>query len=136
MAVFDEIKAANRRAQRRLKQTPTAVAARYDRKSGRVPVNLGAGMVLTFCPKNVEGLERATPKQLSQIEISPSGFGQYLPMLDADLNLPALVEGVLGSKKWMASRLGASGGRVTSIAKKHAARANGKLGGRPRKAVG
>jgi predicted component of type VI protein secretion system len=98
MAVFDEIKAANRRAQQRLKQTPTAVAARYDRKSGRVQVNLGAGMVLTFSPKNVEGLEHATPKQLSQIEISPSGFGLYFPVLDADLNLPALLEGVLGSK--------------------------------------
>ena len=36
-------------------------------------------MVLTFCPKNVEGLKRATPKQLSQIEISPSGFGLDLP---------------------------------------------------------
>jgi hypothetical protein len=135
MAVSDEFKAANRRAQRRRKHTPTAVAARYDRKSGRVQVNLGAGMDLTFSPKNVEGLEHATPNQLSKIEISPSGFGLYFPMLDADLYLPAFLEGVLGSKKWMAARLGAEGGHKTSVAKKRAARANGKLGGRPRRAI-
>jgi hypothetical protein len=35
---------------------------------------------LTFSPKNVEGLEHATPNQLSKIEISPSGFGLYFPM--------------------------------------------------------
>src|SRR5215469_7105506 len=107
MAVSDEFKAANRRAQRRRKPTPTAVAARYDRKSGRVQVNLGAGMDLTFSPQNVAGLEQATPNQLSKIQISPSGFGLYFPMLDADLYLRALLEGVLGSKKWMAARLGA-----------------------------
>ena len=92
-------------------------------------------MDLTFSRKNVEGLEHATPNQLSKIEISPSGFGLYFPMLDADLYLPALLEAVLGSKKWMAARLGAEGGPKTSVAKKRAARANGKLGGRPRRAI-
>jgi len=35
----------------------------------------------------------------------------------------------------MASRLGAAGGKVSSAPKRAAARANGKLGGRPRKSV-
>ena len=135
MALSDEFKAANRRAKRKRKLTPSAVSSRYDRKSGRVQVNLGSGMELRFSPQNVEGLENATPTQLSKIEISPSGFGLHFPQLDADVDLPALLEGVLGSKRWMASRLGASGGGMTSVAKKRAARANGKLGGRPRKAV-
>jgi hypothetical protein len=47
-----------------------------------------------------------------------------------------LLEGILGSKKWMAARLGAVGGKQTSTEKKKVPRANGKLGGRPRKAVG
>src|SRR5215469_14737320 len=111
MALSDEFKAANLRAQRRLKQTPTAVAARYDRKSGRVRVDLGSEVELTFCPARVEGLQNATQAELSKIEISPTGFGLYFSMLDADIHLPALLEGVLGSKKWMASRLGSSGGR-------------------------
>ena len=40
-----------------------------------------------------QGLEHATPNQLSKFEISPSGFGLYFPMLDADLYWP------VGSKK-------------------------------------
>jgi len=136
MALSEECKAANRRAQRRLKQTPAARAARYDRTSGRIAISLGSGVDLMVSPQNVEGLEHATPAQLSAIRISPSGFGLYFPKLDADIYLPALLEGVLGSKKWMASRLGSLGGQQTSTAKKRAARANGKLGGRPRKVVG
>jgi hypothetical protein len=136
MALSDEFRAANRRAQRRLKQGLTAVSAGYDRKSNRVVVRLGPGIELTFAPKDVEGLESASAAQLDKIEISPSGLGLHFPKIDADIYLPALLEGVLGSKKWMASRLGVKGGQKTSIAKKRASRANGKLGGRPRKAVG
>jgi hypothetical protein len=93
-------------------------------------------MELMFSPTNIEGLEYATADQLGKIEISPSGFGLYFPKLDVDIYLPALLERVLGSKKWMAARLGAAGGLKTSVAKKRAARSNGKLGGRPRKVVG
>jgi len=49
--------------------------------------------------------------------------------------LPALLEGFLGSKAWMAARLGERGGRAATPAKTAASRANGKLGGRPRKVV-
>ena len=136
MALSEEFRAANRRAQRRLKQGPTAVLARYERKSDRVVVRLGSGIELKFAPRDVQGLEDATAQGLGTIEISPSGLGLYFPELDADVYLPALLEGVLGSKKWMAARLGAVGGSKSSVAKKRASRANGKLGGRPKKAVG
>jgi hypothetical protein len=86
-----------------------------------------------FSPKNAQGLEHATPTQLAAIEISPSGYGIHFPKLDADLYLPALLEGFLGSRKWMAARLGAAGGSSRSKPKAAAARANGTLGGRPRK---
>jgi hypothetical protein len=56
--------------------------------------------------------------------------------VDADLYVPAILEGFLGSKKWMASRLGRIGGQSRSRAKKAASRTNGRLGGRPRKALG
>jgi hypothetical protein len=81
-------------------------------------------------------LENSRPSQLDEIEISPSGFGIHFPKLDADIYLPALLEGVLGSKKWMASRLGQIGGQSRSRAKKAASRANGRLGGRPKKRAG
>jgi hypothetical protein len=60
-------------------------------------------------------------------------LGLHFPTLDADLYLPSLLEGFLGSRRWMAAQLGKAGGSVTSSAKTAAARANGKRGGRPRK---
>ena len=88
---------------------------------------------VSFSPRDAQGLEEATPLQLQEIEISPSGFGIHFPKLNADLYLPAILQGFLGSRKWMASRLGQAGGKSRSPAKRAASRANGKLGGRPRK---
>ncbi len=41
--------------------------------------------------------------------------------------------GFLGSRNWMASRLGAEGGKSRSAAKIAAAKRNGRKGGRPKK---
>ncbi|WP_213807608.1 DUF2442 domain-containing protein [Granulicella sp. dw_53] len=126
---------ANQRAAQLQATTPLATAARYDRKSDRVILSLNTNLEIMFSPKNAQGLEHATPAQLTTIEISPSGYGIHFPKLDADLYLPALLEGFLGSRKWMAARLGAEGGKTRTRAKAAAARSNGALGGRPRKAA-
>lgn len=129
------LKLANRRAQSLQASVPRAIAARFERRSGRVVVDLGPNIALTFSPENVHGLENAVPSQLNRIEISPSGFGLHFPRLDADIYIPALLEGCLGSKRWMAAHLGRSGGQSRSSAKKRASRANGALGGRPRRRI-
>jgi Protein of unknown function (DUF2442) len=131
MVTRDEFNRANARAARR--NGPTAVAARYDRRSGQVVVSLSTGIDVAFSPRKAQGLRTAKPAQLEAIEISPSGLGLHFPKLDADLYLPALLEGFLGSKRWMAARMGEHGGRARSAAKAAASRENGKLGGRPRK---
>jgi hypothetical protein len=113
--------------------TPAATSAYFDRKSGNIIIKLSTGVGIFFSPKDAQGLEDATPAQLSEIEITPSGFGLRFPMLDADLYIPAILEGFLGSRKWMAARLGSAGGSSRSKPKATAARANGSLGGRPRK---
>ena len=77
----------------------------------------------------------ASPDSLADIEISPAGLGLHWPRLDADLYVPALLQGVFGSKSWMARQLGAEGGRSRTIAKVAASRQNGRKGGRPRKAA-
>jgi hypothetical protein len=130
---MDEFELATKRGERRRAAGPAAVAARYDRARDRVVVELSSGYEIAFAPRRAQGLERAKPSDLDPIEISPSGFGLHFPKLDADLWLPALLEGVFGSRRWMAARLGARGGKAKSKAKARAARANGKLGGRPRK---
>ena len=98
-------------------------------------IKLSNGLGIFFSPQDAQGLEDATPAQLNEIEINSSGFGLYFPKLDADIHVPALLEGSLGSRKWMAARLGAQGGKARSLAKRTAARANGALGGRPRKSA-
>jgi hypothetical protein len=131
----DNLERANHRGRELQADIPRALSARYDAKSGQVVIDLSSRVTLSFSPRDAQGLANARPSQLDEIEISPSGFGIYFPKLDADLYLPGLLEGFLGSKKWMAARLGQIGGQSQSKAKRAASRANGKLGGRPRRAA-
>jgi hypothetical protein len=116
-----------------LRETGYAVSARYDRRRSRVIVGLNTGVELSFPTKLAEGLAGATPERLAEIQISPAGLGLHWPQLDADVYVPALLQGVLGSKNWMARQLGANGGRSRTDAKVAASRENGLKGGRPRK---
>jgi hypothetical protein len=134
MAIRDEeFHAANRRAVGRLRRTPIATAVRYDRRIGRIVIDLSSGLEVAFRANDAQGLEHAKPSELSKIEISPSGLGIHFPLLDADIYLPALLEGFLGSRRWMAAQMGKAGGKASTKAKAAASRRNGKLGGRPRK---
>ncbi len=128
----DEFEAAERRADATLLATPYATNVHYDRRRDRVVIGLSTGIEVSFRPRDAQGLERAKPHQLDKIEISPSGLGIHFPKLDADIYLPALLEGFLGSKRWFAAQIGKIGGSVSSKAKAEAARRNGKLGGRPK----
>lgn len=85
-----------------------------------------------FPPELVQGLVDASPDDLAQVELTPSGEGLHWETLDVDLSIPSLILGIFGTKAWMAE-LGSRGGSVTSTAKARAARQNGKRGGRPRK---
>ena len=130
MAKADEFRDAVRRAAERRAKEPLAVGARYDRRRDRVIVSLDAGIELAFPSGMAQGLQGAASVDLANIELSPSGFGIHFPRLDAHLYVPDLLQGVLGSKSWMAAQLGARGGRSRSRAKAAAAGANGKRGGR------
>ena len=132
MTSREEFERANRRAAGLRSTMPVATAARYDRRLGRVVIRLNSGLDVAFSPRDAQGFEKATAAQFRDIEISPSGFGINFPQLDADIDLPALLQGFLGSRAWMAARLGAIGGKSRSAAKLSAARRNGKLGGRPK----
>jgi Protein of unknown function (DUF2442) len=135
MAGYDEFEMANRRGERMRVAVPKAIAARYDRATGRVVIHLSSRLDVSFSPYDAQGLENAKPSQLDEIEISPSGLGIHFPKLDADLYLPSLLEGFLGSTRWTASRMGRVGGKSRSAAKRAASKANGRMGGRPKKAA-
>jgi hypothetical protein len=127
------IDAANRRGAALKAAFPAAVSVRYDRRVARVVIALASGLELAFSPKQVQGLQQAQAAELADAEISPSGLGIHFPHLDTDIYLPSLLEGFLGSRRWMAAEIGKLGGRASTEAKAAAARENGKLGGRPKK---
>jgi hypothetical protein len=132
MVTEQEIRQSDRRTAG-LRENGFAVAARYDRRAARVVVKLSTGVEIAFPAKLAEGLAGASADDLAIIEISPAGLGLHWPKLDADLYVPALLQGVFGSRHFMAAELGAAGGKARSQAKAAAAQANGQKGGRPRK---
>jgi hypothetical protein len=124
--------AAKARGDERLKG-PRAQSAYYDGRRDRVVVCLTTGMEITFPPRLIQGLARAKTEDLNDIQVTPAGLGVHFPKLDADIYVPALLEGVLGSASWMARLMGSKGGKSRSARKRASARENGKRGGRPRK---
>lgn len=118
-----------------LLQAGHAVKARYDRRTERIVVGLSNGVQIAFPVNLAEGLADGSADDLNEIEITPTGLGLHWPKLDADVYVPALMQGVFGSKKWMAAELGAVGGRASTAAKVAAARENGRKGGRPRRSA-
>lgn len=119
---------------RKLREGPLAKAVEYRSEPAldMFILKLTDGSRRMFPREDLQGLETGTPSQLSRVEIVGGGTGLYWPELDADLYVPALLQGIYGTKLWMA-KIGSRGGSATSPAKKKAARANGKLGGRPRR---
>jgi len=118
-----------------LKTSPVALAAHYEPKIGQVIITLNTGLQFLLDPAKTEGLQGASRAALSKLEIVGPGLGVYFPKLDVDIYVPGLLQGHFGSKRWAAAQLGRAGGRAKSKDKTAAARANGKLGGRPRKAA-
>lgn len=111
-----------------------AVEVYYDQGSYRVVVILSNDTDFRFSPSSVQELAGASPDEIAQVEVSPSGRTLRWKKLDADLSLPGLMMGIFGTKMWMA-HLGREGGQATSPVKAAAARLNGLKGGRPKKAV-
>ncbi len=123
---------ATRRGKAETAKGAHAVTARYDKATRRVVVELANGVTLLVPARLIEGLRDGAAKDLAKIEILGAGSGLYWPKLEVDVGVGGLLAGVFGSKEWMAE-LGRAGGKVSSEAKRTAARANGALGGRPRK---
>jgi hypothetical protein len=126
-----QIDAALERGRTARLQEPRATAARYDRRSGRVIVELANGCTFAFPPHLAQGLEAASDEQLSQVEILGAGSGLHWEAFDADLSIPGLLAGLFGTKAYMAQQAG----RARSPAKAAAARTNGAKGGRPRRSA-
>ena len=115
---------------------PRASAARYDRRSDRIVIELLNGCAYAFPAHLVQDLQGASEDDLARVETDKIGLNLHWPALDVDLYVPALVAGIFGTRAWMAGELARIAGSRKSPAKAAAARANGAKGGRPRKTAG
>jgi len=110
----ETFEAAKARGRARLRG-PHAESAHYDAGRNRVVVRLTTGIEIAFAPRDVEGLQHASAEDLRSIEVEALGLGVHFPTLDADLYVPALLKGILGSKRWMAERVASAAGRVRGL---------------------
>jgi hypothetical protein len=117
-----EFDAITRRTAHRIKHQLLAVDARYDRRHERLMITLNSGAVVGFPLSALPGLEQATPDDLRKIEIEGGGYGLRVASLDADISIPMLLADQLGSTIMR-----------RAVARANASKANGRLGGRPRK---
>jgi hypothetical protein len=117
-----------------LRNEPLVTAVEYKSGPGLdlIILKLSDGRRHVIPRELLQGLESGTTKQIANVEIVGRGTGLHWPDLDADLYVPALLRGVYGTRRWMA-QIGRNGGLAKSPAKKKAARANGSLGGRPKR---
>jgi hypothetical protein len=108
-----------------------AIRVQYEAKGDLVSLYFADGLRVSIPRKQLQGLERANPSQLSKIEIVGNGTGLHWPLLDVDHYVLGLLEHRFGTKRWM-NEIGRRGGLAKSAAKTKAARRNGLKGGRPR----
>ncbi|MCC6196482.1 MAG: DUF2442 domain-containing protein [Burkholderiales bacterium] len=110
-----------------------AASVTYDARTARLRIELVCGVGVSIPVAKIEDLADVPASVIRTVRMQAGGYGLYWPSLDLDIAVPELVAGCFGSRTWM-SALARQGGKVSSPAKRRAARANGKLGGRPRKA--
>lgn len=110
-----------------------ATSARFDADHDAIVVELSNGAFVGFPVEKLQGLQGANASQLNNIVVEAMGLGLHWPDIDADLYVPTLMDGIFGSRKWMAAQLGLAGGKAKSDAKATASRLNGLKGGRPKK---
>jgi hypothetical protein len=118
----EDFEAITLRSAARMKRQLLAVSARYDRRAARVMISLNNGAVVGFQLSALPGLETAMPEDLRHIEVEGGGYGLRVETLDADISVPQLLADQLGSTIMK-----------RAIVRSEASRANGRLGGRPRK---
>lgn len=102
-----------------------AVRANFLPAENAVEIQLNNGLVARIPVALVPGLGDASLQDLMGLRLEGDGYGLHVPAIDADISIPSLFSELLGSHAMS-----------QAVARRAASRANGRLGGRPRKAVG
>lgn len=124
MAEFVEVDemAFARKGRAAVLKSPYAVSARYLAPRKRVVIVLDSGVEFSFESERAFGLQGASDDDLRDVLIDGAGGTLSFPRLDADFSVARLLESVLGPTQWSRRE-----------ARAKASRANGRLGGRPKR---
>ena len=99
---------------------PHALSARFDRRNHKVWVRLNSGIDFSFDPRLAYGLQGAAADDLVGVIVEGAGSTLHIPKLDADFSVARILEPLVWTRREK---------------REVASRANGKRGGRPRKAA-
>jgi hypothetical protein len=108
---------------------PTAKTIQYE--AGRIYIELVSGWDFSFSPEEFEEFNLANETDLKTVRL----LGQHTmtcPNLDVHIGIGSIIIKLLG-EKFIESEISRKRGKIKSERKQNASRANGKLGGRPRK---
>lgn len=125
-----QLDAAKKRWEAERAERTAPAAVRFDPVSERVIVDFTNGASFLFPARSLEGLEQATAKELSEVQLLGE-TGLHWESLDVDYSIAGLMGGIFGSRLFMEAQR--RGGQSKSPAKVSASRTNGLKGGRPRK---
>lgn len=129
--VLAQIAAARQRAHAR---QPIASEAAFERAKRRLRITLTNGTVVLVPIALIAPLRCATDRELTEVSVGVAGVSLRWERLDEDLSISALVQLALG-REILLRASGAAGGSARTKVKAEASRANGLLGGRPRKGL-
>lgn len=92
---------ATKRGEKVLREEPTAISVRYDKRQKRIVINLNSGAIFIFPPKLAQGLCDADEKDLADVKILGHGFVIEWTILDVHFSVKGLLSGIFGNKDWM-----------------------------------
>jgi hypothetical protein len=113
-----QMREAEERMSKHVAENPVAISATFNSQDGRVAIELSNGASFAIPARIIQGLENASDNDLTTIEITASGMGLYFPAVDADILVAPLLAGVLGTRSFMAQRLGRAGGPAAAFPKR------------------
>jgi hypothetical protein len=111
---------------------PQACNVLYESTSRKIVIEFDNGCKFE-CPISLlQGVCDLSDNEISQVKLTPAGWGLTWENAEIDLGVNELVQGIFGTKAWM-KKIAAKGGCAKSAKKQAASRINGRKGGRPRK---